>query len=158
MTPPNLFQVCSPAEELQPSRGVQHLTQRARRGRRSITWKLSTWNVRSMVDTKGPVEIASQRADSHRGEDRKVNLIVNELRRYDVKVAALQGTKWFGSKVYNVSGSVVLTAGRKTPGEGENVVRGEGVALVLSGLAVDAWKRGDSQWSAWSSRAVSACL
>ena len=53
---------------------------------------------------------------------------------------------------------MVLTAGRKTPREGENVVRGEGVALVLSGLAVDAWKRGGSQWSAWSSRAVSACL
>ena len=77
-----------------------------------------------MVDTDGPVEIASQRADSHRGEDRKVHLIVNELKRYDVKVAALQETKWFGSEVYQVSGSVVLTAGRKTPGEGENVVRG----------------------------------
>ena len=51
-----------------------------------------------MVDTEGPVEIASQRADSHRGEDRKVNLIVNELRRYDVRVAALQETKWFGSE------------------------------------------------------------
>ena len=38
------------------------------------------------------------------------------------------------------------------------MVRGEGVALVLSGLAVDAWKRGGSQWTAWSSRAVSACL
>ena len=56
-----------------------------------------------MVDTEGPVEIASQRADSHRGEDRKVNLIVNELNRYDVKVAALQETKWFGNKVYWVS-------------------------------------------------------
>ena len=109
------------------------------------------------VGTEGPVEIASQRADS-RGEDRKVNLILNELKRYDVKVAALQETKWFGSEVYQVGGSVVLTAGRKTPGEGENVVRGEVVALVLSGLAVDAWKRGGSQWSAWSSRAVSACL
>ena len=103
------------------------------------------------------MEIASQRADSHRGEDRKVNLIVNELRRYDVKVAALQETKWFGSEVYHVSGSVVLTAGR-TPGQGENVERVEGVALVFSGLAVDAWKRRSSQWSAWSSRAVSACL
>ena len=41
---------------------------------------------------------------------------------------------------------------KKTPGEGENVVRG-GVTLVLSGLAVDAWKRGGR-----SSRAVSACL
>ena len=62
----------------------------------------------------------------------------------------MQETKWFGSEVYQVSRSVVLMAGRTPPGEGENVER-EGVALVLSGLAVDAWKRGGSQWSAWSS-------
>lgn len=119
---------------------------------------MATWNVRSMVDTEGPVEIASQRADSHRGEDRKVDLVVNELKRYDVKVAALQETKWFGCDTYQVNGSVVLTAGRNTPTEGESVVRGEGVALVLLGPAVDAWKKGGSQWSAWSSRAVSARL
>ena len=40
--------------------------------------------------------------------------------------------------MYQVSGSAVLMAGRKTPGEGENVVRGEGVALVLSRLPIDA--------------------
>ena len=51
-----------------------------------------------------------------------------------MKVVAMQETKWFGSEVYQVSGSVVLMAGRKVPGEGENVIRGEGVALVLSGL------------------------
>ena len=50
---------------------------------------------------------SQSRADSHRGEDRKFNLVVNELRRYDVKVAALQETKWFGSKVYQVSGTMV---------------------------------------------------
>ena len=64
--------------------------------------EVPAWNVRLMVDTEGPVEIASQRADSHRGEDRNVNLIVNELKRYDVKVAALQETKWCGSEVYQV--------------------------------------------------------
>ena len=40
------------------------------------------WNVRSMVDTEGPVEIASSRVD--RGEDRKVNLIVREMVSYNV--------------------------------------------------------------------------
>ena len=44
--------------------------------------------------------------------------IVNELRRYNLKVDALQETKWFESEVYQVSSSVVLTAGRRTPGEG----------------------------------------
>ena len=104
------------------------------------------------------MEIASQRVDSHRGEDRKVNVVVNELKRYGVKVAALQEMKWFGSEMYQVSGSVVLTAGQKMPAEGERVVRGEGVALVLSGPAVEVWKRVGSQWTACSSRAVSTCL
>ena len=87
------------------------------------SWRLATWNVRSTVDTVCLVEIASQRADSHRGEDRKVDLVVNELKRYDVKVAALQEMKWFGCEVYQVNGSVVLTAGRNTSAEGENMVR-----------------------------------
>ena len=43
-----------------------------------------------MVDTEGPVEIASSRGD--RGKDRKVDLIVGEMRRYNVKVTALQDT------------------------------------------------------------------
>ena len=40
----------------------------------------------SMVDTGGPVEIGSSRGDW--GEDRKVDLILREMRRYNVKVTA----------------------------------------------------------------------
>ena len=57
-----------------------------------------------------------------------------------------------------MSRSVVLTAGQIMPAERERVVRGEGVVLVLSGPAVEAWKKGGSQWLAWSSKAVSTCL
>ena len=57
-----------------------------------------------------------------------------------------------------MGGSVLLTSGRVTATSGEAVQRGEGVALVLRGLALDAWKRGGKQWKAWSSRCVSACL
>ena len=46
---------------------------------------MGTWNVRSMVDTEGPIEVASR--EGQRGEDRKVDLIDVELKRYDVKVA-----------------------------------------------------------------------
>ena len=66
-----------------------------------------------MVDTEGPVEVASQR-----GEDRKVDQIVCELERYDIVVGTLQETKWFGCEVYEMNGSVVLTAGRTTPVRG----------------------------------------
>ena len=101
-----------------------------------------------MVDTEGPVEVASQWADGQRGEDRKVDQIVCELERYDIVVGALQETKWFGCEVYKVNGSVALTAGRTTPAQGELVQRGEGVALVLRGLALDTWKKGGKQWKA----------
>ena len=83
-----------------------------------------------MVDTEGPIEIASR---SQREEDRKVDWIVREMKRYKVKVAGLQETKWFGSSVYDVSDAVVLTSGRETPSEDEGLQRGEGVALVLLG-------------------------
>ena len=45
-------------------------------------------------------------------------------------LAALQETKWFGSEVYQVGGSVVLTVGRERPSEGDDMQRGEGVAIV----------------------------
>ena len=39
-----------------------------------------------MVDTEGSVAIASTRKNGQRGEDRKVDMVVGELRRYNVKV------------------------------------------------------------------------
>ena len=35
---------------------------------------------------------------------------------------------------------------------------GEGVAIVLSGPAITAWRTAGEQWKAWSPRLVSACL
>lgn len=147
----NIYRACSSAEVLQTSRGRKF-------AHRASILKLGTWNVRSMVDTEGSIEVASQRTGGQRGEERKVDQIVCELERYDVTVGALQETRWFGSEVYEVGESVLLTSGRPTPATGEMVQRGEGVALVLRGSALSAWKRGGKQWKAWSSRCVSACL
>ena len=145
-------QTCSPVEDLQPSQANSHHAHRARK-RKPSSWHLGAWNVRSMVDTEGLVEIASSRGD--REEDWKVDLIVREMMRYNVKVTALQETKWFGSEVYRVAGSVVLTSGREKPAQGDTVKKGEGVAILLTDWALDAWK---AAGRAWSSRAVSACL
>ena len=91
-----------------------------------------------------------------------------------MKVPALQNTKWFGSEVYRVAMSVVLTSGRENPAQGDTVKRGtsgrekpaqgdtvkrgEGVTIVLTDCAIDAWKAAGRQWKACSSRAVPACL
>ena len=76
---------------------------RAHRAKKtSVTWRFGTWNVRSMLDAEGSVETVRQGTDARKAEDRKVDLVVRELGRYGVKVAALQETKWFGRAVYRV--------------------------------------------------------
>ena len=60
----------------------------------------------SMVDTDGPVEVASAKADGQRGEDRTVDLIVNEMLIYGVKVAALQETSGLGVRYIRLVGIV----------------------------------------------------
>ena len=61
------------------------------------------------MDTKGPLEVASQRTDNQRGENQTVDLIIMRLRGMVwYIVAALLETKWFGTGVYQVNGSVVL--------------------------------------------------
>ena len=50
----------------------------------------------------------------------------------------------------------MLTAGRLVTREDRQ--RGEGVALILKGPAVQAWKAGGSRWKSWGSRIISASL
>ena len=155
-------QGCSPAEDLHPSQGGRSLSaHRANQVRGFARWYLATWNVRTLLDVDGSIGTARQGSEA--GEvsvvdERKIDQVVGELDRYKVVVGALQETKWFGSNVYRVGESVVLTAGREIPtGRGVRQ-RGEGVAIVLSGPAVHAWKSGGSKWRAWSSRLVIATL
>ena len=111
------------------------------------------------INNEGPIETARQGPDCRQlSEDRRIDLVVRELTRYDISIALLQETKWFGSDVYLVDNSVVLTAGRPTPQAGQSMQRGEGVAIVLSGPAVTAWKDGGEQWKTWGSRLIQATL
>ena len=70
---------------------------------------------------EGSIETARQCKNSVQAEDRRVDLIVQELVRYDIRVAALHETKWYESAVYHVGGSVLLTAGCPTPASGEQI-------------------------------------
>ena len=60
-----IYQACTPAEVLQTSQGRELFAHRV------SLLKLGTWNVWSMVDTDGSVEVASQQADGQRGEERR---------------------------------------------------------------------------------------
>ena len=77
------YQACS---HLQTSQGRNQIA-RARKARND--WILGTWNVRSMVNTEGPIEVASQSAE--RGEDRKVDQAVCELAKYGLVVERPSG-------------------------------------------------------------------
>ena len=76
--------VHTPTENLQFSQGRPHHHAHRTRRKRLQTWRLGTWNVRSMVDTEGYVEIANGHQDGQR-EERKVDLIVDELERYKLE-------------------------------------------------------------------------
>ena len=156
MSPLNSHLVSAPAEDLHTSQVHMSCANRAKKKRWS--WRLASLNLRSMLDVEGSVETARQGRDILHAEDRKVDLIVRELERYDIKIAALQETKCFGSNIYSVGNSVLLTAGCPAPAPREPIKRGEGVALILTGPAIPAWRAAGQQWKAWSSRLISACL
>ena len=159
MAPLMSCQECSPAEDLHPSQDERSQgALRTSQARRSGVWFLASWNVRTMLDVDGPIETARQGNVLDAVDERKVDQIVAELVKYRVDVAGLQETRWFGSGVYRVAESVVIASGRPVPGAGAVNQRGEGVTIVLSGSAVEAWRSGGNRWRAWSSRIVSATL
>ena len=133
-------QAHTPAEDLQFSQGVSsYFAHRANKMRGSSVWVLASWNVRTLLDIDGSIDTARKGVgDAEVVDERKIYQVVEELNRYKVDVAALPETKWFGSGVYEVGESVVLAAGRTVPGDGVVNQRGEGVAVVLSGVAVSA--------------------
>ena len=51
------------------------------------------WNVRSMLDVEGSVETARQGRDTAQAQQRKVDLVVSELDRYDIKTACPAGNQ-----------------------------------------------------------------
>ena len=111
-----------------------------------------------LVDVEGSVETARHGCEMSVMDERKTDQVVSELDRYCVVVAALQETKWVASEVYSVGNSFILTTGREVPGADFVRQGGEDVTIVLSDLAVSAWRAGGSKWKVWSSRLVTATL
>ena len=109
----------------------------------------------------GPVETARQRSKAEAElsvDNRKIDQVLRQLKRYQISVAALQETKWFSNAMYKVKDSVVLAAGRPTPSNGQPNKRGDGVAIVLRDSTTSTWKNSGEQWKAWSSRLITDVL
>ena len=114
MAPLGSRQDYSPAEALHPFQGESSLGAH----RASQKWYVASWNVRTLLDVEGSIETARGFGDVSVVDERKVVQVLSELDRYGVVVVGLQETKWFGSKIYKVGKSVILSSGRDVPKEG----------------------------------------
>ena len=121
---------------------------------------VATWNVRTLVEDQGDPKIARKRPSTILSDTvvyRKFEFLTAELKRFNVAVAAIQETKWFGSDVWSSSGFTMLHSGRDLPrAEDESARRNEGVGLVLNMEMTNAWKNAGREWTAVSSRIVVA--
>ena len=87
----------------------------------------------------------------------ELDLMMMELRRYGVSVAAIQETKINGSG--KMCGRLRSThSGRPLPDGNGPAVRNEGVGIALDKRATAAWKAGGEVWEPVSSRIVTARL
>ena len=90
--------------------------------------------------------------------DRKLDLIVKELKRLGIPVAGIQETKWFGRDVWNADGYTSLHSGHPIPDAGKPQMRNEGVGILLDRCATPAWKAAEESWEAISSQVVTTRL
>jgi hypothetical protein len=103
---------------------------------------VATWNVRSLVENAGDVRICRRPHEvlsNPQTVDRKLDLLMKELRRYRVSVGAIQETKWYGRDVWHAEGYTFLPSGRPLPSGDENAIRKEGVGIALDEKATAAW-------------------
>ena len=118
---------------------------------------VATWNVRSLVEDSGDERICRKNKNAQQfGVDRKLDFLVDELSKFNVAVAGIQETKWFGADVWPIGRRVFLHSGRPLPSGGEPARRNEGVGLVLNEEMTKMWRRGGEQWTAINSRIISA--
>ena len=148
----------------------RHSSRRKQTSKRNIV--AATWNIRTLVESAGGDKRISRSRTQPIGDgttinsegtnqhlvDRKLDLLVSELRRYGVSVVAIQETKWFGKAVWQADGHAFLHSGRPLPKDGEPAVRNEGVGILLDERATAAWKEVGEVWDAISSRIVTARL
>ena len=123
---------------------------------------VGTWNVRTLVESTGDERVCRKRVVGERVEsdtvDRKLDLVVRELKRYGVAVAGIQESRWFGSDVWDAGEYTFLHSGRPLPDAGASALRNEGVGIALDKVATEAWKNAGEKWEAVSSRIVMARL
>ena len=93
------YQDCSPAEVLHPSQGEPSFSVFRARKTLHFVWYFASWDVRTVLDLHGSIETAKQAAEFGVCDERKIDQAVDEMKKYQVNVAGLQETKWFGAEI-----------------------------------------------------------
>ena len=141
-------------------------TRKHRRDSRKVL-AVATWNVRSLqslVESTGDERICRKHLQGaraiHNTVERKLDLLVRELRRYQVSVAGIQETKWFGNDVHvwSAEGHIFLHLGQPLPGNSDDAARNESVGIVLDEKATAVWRAAGETWEAVNLRIVTARL
>ena len=120
----------------------------------------ATWNVKTLVEDHGDPKMARKRPSTILSDtvvDRKFEFLTAEWKRFNVAVAAIQETKWFGRDVSSSSGLTILHSSRDLPqAEDESAHHNEGVGLVLNMEMANVWKSAGREWTVVSSRTAVA--
>ena len=67
-------------------------------------FSFGAWNIQSLVESEGPIAIYVARSGSSVAVDKKALFMVQEFKRFGVRVAGIIDTKWFGQHVYDIDG------------------------------------------------------
>ena len=70
---------------------------------------IGCWNMRTILEAEGPIEFKP----GNRGVavDRKVSLMIQELKKYSVNLTAISETKWFGKAICQVDCYTIFHSG-----------------------------------------------
>ena len=103
----------------------------SRSSRRTLV--LDSWNIRTLVQSSGVHVCQKRQVLSERSNvvDRKLDMLVRELKRYRVSVAGIQESRWFGKDIWPAAdGYTFLHSGRPLPDSGYAATRNERVGIL----------------------------
>ena len=84
--------------------------------------------------------------------ERKVDLLVTELKNYNISIVGIQETKWFGSDIWPIGEWTCSHSGHDLPVDSDAAVRQNGVGILLDSRATAAWRVTGEVWRAVSKR------
>ena len=120
----------------------------------------SSWNVRWLVEASDDCWICRAHSTTHDGlaVERKLDLLVNELKHYSISIIGIQETKWFGYDIWPIGEWTFLHSGHVLPVDSDAAVRQNGVGILLDGRVTAVWQAAGEAWKAVSPQIVCARL